>query len=119
MKIACFPHKTYKYFNKYQLLSDLKDDFGKTNFEHDLDNVVSNMSNTLLRNMNKHVPLVTRSVKHIHQPKWFCEEIKHAMKERDTYKKRRDHEKYVRCRNNVVYTIRRIKSNYYKNVIEK
>ena len=55
-------YRSIKNFNKYQLLSDLKDDFDKTNFEHDLDNEVSNMNSTLLRNMNKHAPLVTRSV---------------------------------------------------------
>ena len=67
--------------------------------------------------VDPHAPLTERRVKHRKKPEWLTEDIKQAMKSRDTFKHIRDMEQYKIWQNNVITMIQESKSTYYQNII--
>jgi hypothetical protein len=112
-------YRVNKNFNKFDFLHDLSKDFTEISLGDDLDNAMSDMNQVLLQNIDKHAPVIQKRVKRERQPLWFTDEVKQAINDRDRYKKLRDHDNYVKCRNKAVSVIRRAKGQYYKEAMEK
>ena len=62
---------------------------------------------------DKLAPIKSKRVKHETQPKWINDEIKMAIKHRDTYHKRKDWKQYNFWRNKTIALIRTSKRDVF------
>ena len=69
--------------------------------------------------LSRNAPIKHKRIKSYHLPKWFNDEIKKAMCERDRFHKLKDWENYKRMRNKTLHLIRKSKKNYYNTAIQK
>ena len=72
---------------------------------------------TFMKVYNKYAPIKTKRVKHETQPEWINDEIKTAIKTRDTYHKLKDWKQYKFWRNKTAALIRTSKRGFFAKSI--
>ena len=68
--------------------------------------------------IDKHLPIITKKVKHSNPASWMNEEIRYAMHTRDFLKRVNCHDQYRVWRNKVVKLVKQAKQKFYVHVIE-
>ena len=68
---------------------------------------------------DKHAPIKSKRVKHETKPEWINDEIKLAMKHRDTYHKHKDWKQYKFWRNKTITLIRTSKRDFFNRSVSK
>ena len=89
--------------------------------------MANNLTESILKTLDQHAPVVNTWVKPNAQPKgWWCKELSDTLKERDILYKRaiitkkvEDWEAFKRTRNYGVSLLRRCKTEYYRVKIEE
>lgn len=118
-------HKTITY-RSFQCLNEtiFKSDLSMSSLYHcefisDPNSSLDHFYSVLNQTLNKHVPLKIKRVRRVHQPEWFNNEIKEAIRQRDNYHHNNDFKNYKTWRNRVTNLIKRSKRNYFNSAIEK
>ena len=68
---------------------------------------------------DKHAPIKSKRVKHETKPEWINDEIKTAMKHRDTYHKRKGWKQYNFWRNKTITLIRTSKRDFFTRSVSE
>ena len=113
-------YRCYKQFNDQSFLNELStslNTFDISDFDSNLN--FENMNNILLKVVNKNAPLKNKRVKKETQPEWFNDDIKAAIRQRDSNHKLKHWNQYKHWRNKTNSLIQTTKRDFFsKSVAE-
>lgn len=113
-------YRCAKKFNEDDFCADLC----LANLEHVVldsstaDNAATAWSASFLSIVDKHFPLRKKRIRNQPTPNWLTQEIKEAMRVRDTLKKNKQFEAYKKQRNKVTDMLRKSKCAYYEKTVK-
>lgn len=113
-------YRSFKNFNElmfqYDLLSSNMDCIETI---EDPNIALNHLSSLIRETVARHAPFKEKRIKHDFQPKWFTDDIKKMIFERDKCHKNKQFEKYKVLRNKVTAAIRKSKRNFFNNAINE
>ena len=114
---------TYRSFNKFDLPA-FQMDLAFSNI-NDVEKIIDpNTSLTMFYHivnnvLQKHAPLKQKRVKFLSQPNWLTQDIKDAIRMRDSIDKKTNFASYKTVRNKVTYMIKSAKRDFYNNAVKQ
>ena len=114
LSVKTVSYRKYKAINIQDFQSDLAKSNLCTNHTNSLDELVSCYDETLKATLDKHAPLLTKTVVVRPRVPWFNEEIREAKRER-----RRAEKKWRKTKNSVDLTIFKVKRNAVVSLMNK
>jgi len=112
-------YRSLKNFDEQNFVNDLRQaGFHSVFSTQDPNEALDLWCSLFLQVAHKHAPLRKKRVKHATLPPWLTQDIMHAMRVRDTFKKNKDFVSYKIQRNRVKSLVREAKKTYFKNMIE-
>ena len=113
-------YRCFKKFSDDAFLNELSNALSSFQVNQaDCDQNFERWTQILMMVLNKHAPMKTKRVKRNRQPEWLNDEIKSAIKKRDTYHNAKNWKEYKYWRNQTTSLIRSAKKGFFTKSISE